>query len=51
MPALAPLPIPPQVEPIAPSKPVVQLGDNSPYPFHLSFRDWIVDFLGGLFGR
>jgi molecular chaperone DnaK (HSP70) len=29
----------------------VRLGDNKPYPFHLSFRDWIRDFFGGLFGN
>ena len=34
-----------------PATPLVRLGNNRPYPFYLSFRDWIQDFLGGLFGR
>jgi molecular chaperone DnaK len=37
--------------PPKPPTPMVRLGNNRPYPFYLSFRDWIQDFLGGLFGR
>jgi len=64
MPALPPLatpiqaapaeeatPTPESDPPAAKPKPVVRLGDNQPYPFHLSLRDWIVDFFGGIFGR
>ena len=43
---------PPEADgPAVKNKPIVRLGDNQPYPFHLSVRDWIVDFVGGLFGR
>jgi len=40
-----------QTTPIENDKPVVQLGSNKPYPLHLSLRDWIRDFFGGLFGN